>query len=147
MGIISYVPKITAVRDRRKPEGGFYKAECDLCGREFYPSRSNAKFCSQVCAQANYRKKLAEGGGVGSPRKNTSANTEKWIDISPDAQISWGNVKKYFSDKRLKAKFLKIINTMDKIPIGVELEIEVGDKWYKIKRTHYNGFDLLTQGS
>ena len=53
MSILRYIPKQSAINDRRTPEGGFYEATC-RCGNKFYPKRSDALYCSNRCAvQAN----------------------------------------------------------------------------------------------
>lgn len=55
MAIKRYIPRKTKVTDRRTEEGGYYEAECEICKREFYPVRSNAKYCSNLCAQRAHR--------------------------------------------------------------------------------------------
>lgn len=60
MGIISYIPKKKEVIDNRTSEGGYYHAICDECGNEFYPKRSNAKYCSRSCLVMAYRKNKSE---------------------------------------------------------------------------------------
>ena len=60
MGIISYIPKRKEIIDNRTSEGGYYHAMCDECGNEFYPKRSNAKYCSRSCLVMAYRKNKSE---------------------------------------------------------------------------------------
>ena len=55
MAIKEYIPKKESIIDRRSINGGYYIAECDVCGREFYPKKSNAKYCSRSCAMIAYR--------------------------------------------------------------------------------------------
>ena len=38
---------------------GFF-ASCEVCGEEFYPKRSDARFCSAKCRQASSRKRRAK---------------------------------------------------------------------------------------
>jgi hypothetical protein len=72
MGVTGYVHKKVPPKDNRTPEGGYYQAICDECGRQFYPLRSNAKFCSDHCSgrhhhrryRAEGRYKYAKGGKV-----------------------------------------------------------------------------------
>lgn len=57
MGVIKYIQKKKIVTDRRKADGGYYEAECNECGGQFYPTRSNAIYCSKSCQQMAWRKK------------------------------------------------------------------------------------------
>ena len=61
MAIISEVPKITPIIDRRNSQGGYYIAECDICGRTYYPARKSSKYCSSQCAMKAYRKRKENG--------------------------------------------------------------------------------------
>jgi len=56
MGIIKLirVGKVKVI-DRRSEKGICYKAKCDVCDRIFYPSRNDARYCSQNCAQIAQR--------------------------------------------------------------------------------------------
>ena len=55
MAIKSYVPPKLKLIDYRSPEGGFYTANCDVCGTEYYPKRSNSKYCSPKCGVVSHR--------------------------------------------------------------------------------------------
>ena len=47
--------------DRRSKKGGIcYKAKCEICGTIFYPSRSDAMYCSASCVQKAVRDRKAE---------------------------------------------------------------------------------------
>lgn len=80
MPILSYVPEKKTILDHRKPDGGYYTAKCDVCGTDFYPLRSSAKYCSPKCAVSNHRSEkasmLAQGGqfksktSSGRPKSN-----------------------------------------------------------------------------
>lgn len=61
MPIKTYTPPKLKLVDHRNPEGGFYTADCDVCGTEFYPKRSNAKYCSPKCAVVAHRTAVANG--------------------------------------------------------------------------------------
>ena len=61
MGVKEYIPKKKEIIDRRTEDGGYYIAECDVCGGEFYPTRSNAKYCSKSCYLIEWRRKRKEG--------------------------------------------------------------------------------------
>jgi hypothetical protein len=57
MAVISFIPKKKTIKDNRNPDGGYYIAKCELCGTEFYPKRSSAKYCSQSCRSKAYPSK------------------------------------------------------------------------------------------
>jgi len=69
MAIIKYIPKKVQIIDRRSEDGGYYVAECEneSCGREFYPKRNNAKYCSYTCNQMVWRSR--QGGKVKEEEK------------------------------------------------------------------------------
>ena len=78
MGIISYIPKKKEIIDNRTSEGGYYHAICDECGNEFYPKRSNAKYCSRSCLVMAYRKNKTEV----KPKKNQKSENVVLFDGS-----------------------------------------------------------------
>jgi len=79
MAIKSYVPKKSTVIDRRSTDGGYYVAECEICGREFYPKRSNAKFCSNVCGQRAHRNTtLKKSETTVKPPKQIADESLEW---------------------------------------------------------------------
>jgi hypothetical protein len=55
MPIVKFVPPLFDIKDYRTPHGNYYVAKCDNCGQEFYPKRSDAKFCSKKCTLITYR--------------------------------------------------------------------------------------------
>lgn len=61
MAILKYVPPTKKIIDNRKPEGGYYEAECEVCGTKFYPERSNAKYCTPNCGLIAHRIAVANG--------------------------------------------------------------------------------------
>ncbi len=61
MAIKSYTPPKLKLVDHRNPDGGFYTADCEICNTEFYPKRSNAKYCSPKCAVVAHRKAQVNG--------------------------------------------------------------------------------------
>lgn len=64
MSIKSYVPPKKNIIDHRTTEGGYYNAICDVCGTEFFPKRSNAKYCSSNCGIVAHRTAIANGDVV-----------------------------------------------------------------------------------
>ena len=78
MSIIQYVPPKKKIVDHRKPDGGFYIAKCEVCGGEFYPQRSNAKYCTPNCGLISHR--IAVANGTAQKRKATAVET--WSGLS-----------------------------------------------------------------
>ena len=83
MAIKSYVPPKLKLIDYRSPEGGFYTANCDVCGTEYYPKRSNSKYCSPKCGVVSHR--MANAGKVAESKvddtKNEFLHGEVWTGI------------------------------------------------------------------
>lgn len=61
MAITRYIPPTKNIIDNRKPEGGYYEADCEVCGGKFYPERSNAKYCTPNCGLIAHRIAVANG--------------------------------------------------------------------------------------
>lgn len=59
MPILKYVPPTKKILDHRNPEGGYYEAECEICGTKFYPKRSTGKYCNPNCRLIAHRTALA----------------------------------------------------------------------------------------
>lgn len=55
MAVIKYIPKKKEIIDKRTDDGGYYEAECNVCGTMFYPTRANAKYCSRSCQVMAFR--------------------------------------------------------------------------------------------
>ena len=96
MSIKSYVPPKKNIIDHRTTEGGYYNAICDVCGTEFFPKRSNAKYCSSNCGIVAHRTAIANGDNKRKIKtSNKKTNTSTTI-------IGKGNVIQWFKDKNLK---------------------------------------------
>ena len=74
MSIKSYVPLTKKIIDHRSPEGGYYTANCDICGTEFFPARRNAKYCSPNCGVVSHRIAFANGTLIKKIPKSTDSN-------------------------------------------------------------------------
>jgi hypothetical protein len=59
--IKKFVPSKKFFRDNRSPEGNYYIAKCDVCGIEFYPRRSSAKYCTSYCGLKAHKQSVANG--------------------------------------------------------------------------------------
>lgn len=84
MPIVQYVPPKKKIVDHRKPDGGFYIAKCEVCGGEFYPQRSNAKYCTPNCGLIAHR--IAVANGTAQKREVAKASNggamETWSGVS-----------------------------------------------------------------
>ena len=69
MAITKFIPAKSTIRDNRSEDGGYYVATCNVCGTEFYPKRSNAKYCSNKCTVNNHRNSNLTGD---CPKKSES---------------------------------------------------------------------------
>lgn len=79
MPILKYVPPVKKIIDRRKPEGGYYVAKCEVCGTEFYPERSNAKYCTGNCGLIAHRTAVANGTATKQKPKNSKPTKAETI--------------------------------------------------------------------
>jgi anaerobic selenocysteine-containing dehydrogenase len=96
MSIKSYVPPKKNIIDHRTAEGGYYNAICDVCGTEFFPKRSNARYCSSNCGIVAHRTAIANGD-VKKKIKTSNKKTNSSTTI-----IGKGNVIQWFKEKNLK---------------------------------------------
>jgi len=60
MAILKYFPRKIKIKDNRNPDGGYFEAQCDVCGTTYYPKRNSSKYCSNVCAQRAHRMRVDE---------------------------------------------------------------------------------------
>ena len=140
MPIVSYTPPTKNIVDHRKPEGGYYTAKCEVCGTEFYPQRSNGKYCTANCAVINHRKKnaelLASGGSLKKSKKiesKPSAVKEIVSKTSPTKVIGASNVYLFLKKNTdTRGQKEEILSTCRECPIG---------KWFKM-----NGYEITRTG-
>lgn len=90
MPVLRYVPPKKNIIDRRSDEGGYYVASCECCGTEFYPTRSNARFCSSNCTLINHREKKLSGtkDNLANPTKIIPKN----IEVKPTSHNQWEEI-------------------------------------------------------
>jgi hypothetical protein len=67
MPILKYVPPTKKILDHRNPEGGYYEAECEICGTKFYPKRSTGKFCNPNCRLIAHRAAVVIRNAIKGP--------------------------------------------------------------------------------
>ena len=83
MAILRYVPPTKKIVDNRKPEGGYYEAECEVCGTKYYPERSNAKYCTPNCGLIAHRIAVANGTAEKrSANKPKPSVSEKYVELT-----------------------------------------------------------------
>lgn len=128
MSIIQYVPPKKKIVDHRKPDGGFYIAKCEVCGGEFYPQRSNAKYCTPNCGLIAHR--IAVANGTAQKREVAKASKggaiETWSGVSligRDAVIGHlrqNNLAVYGLKKALSALIISQETTWEGVKIRRE---------------------------
>jgi hypothetical protein len=75
MAILKYIPPTKKIVDNRNPNGGFYEAKCEVCGTDFYPTRSSAKYCTPNCGLIAHR--IAVANGTAGKRKPAKVKVAK----------------------------------------------------------------------
>lgn len=61
MPVFEYIPPAKKIIDHSSTNGDYYKAQCDVCGTEFYPKRRTAKYCNPNCKLIQHRIECANG--------------------------------------------------------------------------------------
>lgn len=110
MPIKSYVKKNVPIKDRRSTEGGYYIAECDYCGTEYYPKKAIAKYCSSECMRRAWhekRKKEIEAG-INKP-KRVKQNVSEPLKVEGSAK----RISMYFKRWRLKRYVYEFLRNME----------------------------------
>jgi len=110
MAIISFVPAKKQLKDYRSSGGSYYVAKCELCGEEFYPKRSSAKYCSLACMQKSQTDKHK-----GKPNKSKNKDKEIKQDIETPILVGTrSEIANYFTQYRLKSYVSRVIKTYKK---------------------------------
>jgi len=143
MPILSYVPPVKNIIDHRSPDGGYYVAKCEVCGGEFFPKRSNAKYDTSNCALIAYRTAIANGTSLkqGGEISKRNEQVEKQLKRNGSTTlVGKTNVYNSLIDaghssfKGKKGKFLEWLSAMpiDEYPYNYE-DIEIArlspSKW------------------
>lgn len=81
MPIKSFTPRTIKRKDLRRPEGGYYTAECDECGGTFYPLRADAKFCSDYCSSRYYHRKYRAEGRYKYKKGGVTPDKDKTLSV------------------------------------------------------------------
>lgn len=102
MAIKSYVPPKLKMIDHRNPEGGYYTANCDICGTEYYPKRSNSKYCSGKCAVVSHR--VANAANTVVKKYESKPKKEK---TSGEVVKSLNNVVWWFDQRGMAVRGLQ----------------------------------------
>jgi hypothetical protein len=107
MPIIDYVPRVVTPIDNRRKDGGFYKAECEVCSQIFYPLRSNARFCSRYCSSRHHHARYKQEGRYRYAKGGKAAKTATKA-IYEDNRIVTGAVNVWellTHDRAMKREF------------------------------------------
>jgi|TARA_B110000259_G_C13986565_1_gene390691 hypothetical protein len=143
MGVLKYIPKRKEILDRRSVDGGYYEAECDVCGTTFYPSRSNAKYCSRSCNLILWRQKKVLKESIESAVDEQRA--KKGAKISSDTyEIVQGmnNVINYLQDnfpadvyrKKGEMKWdMKCLTPSEGLDYGNFIITKISERKYRIE--------------
>jgi hypothetical protein len=103
MSIKSYVPPKLKLIDHRSSEGGYYTANCDICGTEYYPKRSNSKYCSPKCAVVSHRM-----ASVSEKKQGGVLSKPKQVKKTGDIVKGMFNVMWWFESRGFRIRGLKI---------------------------------------
>jgi hypothetical protein len=128
MPIISFIPKKVPIKDNRNPNGNYYTATCDQCGKEYYPKRSNARYCSAECSRKHWQVENKDKIKASKPRVNN-------------------NILFTGSGKAVK-DFLKIEYHISKSSLKELTKTEIGDKFtmygFEIERITTNKYNVYS---
>lgn len=110
MAILKYVPPVKKIIDNRKPEGGYYIAKCEVCETEFYPERSNAKYCTPNCGLIAHRIAVANGTATKQKPKNSKP--------AHDETIYNGKELRYFLKQKYGITLGSTKAFLQELPVG-----------------------------
>lgn len=112
MAIIKLIPKVSKMTDYRSNDGGYYIANCEVCGTEYYPKRSTSKYCSNTCSVIAYRNRAK----AVEPKKLSNNQNSNLV-----ATGSKGSCADFFKQFRRKSDADYLMKNM-KINSSVKLE-------------------------
>lgn len=118
MAITRYVPPIKKIIDNRKPEGGYYEADCEVCGTKFYPERSNAKYCTPNCGLIAHRMAVANGTAEKRPVSKSKAKE------SASGEVVTGRQEVVSYMKKQGVKHHGLLKKLMELEIGEQLAWE-----------------------
>ena len=141
MALKRHIPKKVEIIDRRSKDGGYYIAECDECGIEFYPVSSRAMYCSNRCALRAYRKRNKEEIIIKRTPKKQQRELGVWKHVG---DYSKKGLSKYFVQFRSGGLVKELIDEAfyGNNGIGEEYEFEIKGISYKVERLSPNKYDL-----
>ena len=124
MAIIKFIPKVSKMTDYRSNDGGYYIANCEVCGTEYYPKRCTSKYCSNTCSVIAYRNraKAEEPKIVAAGCKSVCADFFKQFKRKGDADYLMKRMKinssfklENYTIKRLSERKYEVYNFREKI--------------------------------
>jgi hypothetical protein len=143
MAITKYVPPLKKIIDNRKPEGGYYEADCEVCGGKFYPERSNAKYCTPNCGLIAHRIAVADGtalkrgGTVPKKKKPKPVEKKETVKKEPLGVLTGkGTVKDWIRSQELP------IHGIGRLLNELEIGDDMGWRGIQIKRISANKYEV-----
>ena len=113
MAILKYVPPTKKIIDNRNPNGGYYVAKCEVCETEFYPQRSNAKYCSPNCGLIAHRTAVANGTAekrtVSKPKKEKATEGT----VCRGAKQVFEYLSQHYDTARQKGVIVKKVKSLE----------------------------------
>ena len=121
MAILKYVPPTKKIIDKRKPEGGYYVATCEICGTEFYPERSNAKYCTPNCGLIAHRTAITNGTAEKRPVSKPKEAAKPPGEIVNGANNVYDLLKSLYETRGDRQT---ILSALKNLPIGGKYSYE-----------------------
>ena len=125
MAIIKLIPKVSKMTDYRSNDGGYYIANCEVCGTEYYPKRCTSKYCSNTCSVIAYRNRASNNQNsnlVAAGCKSVCADFFKQFKRKGDADYLMKRMKinssfklENYTIKRLSERKYEVYNFREEI--------------------------------
>lgn len=131
MPILKYVPPKKEIIDHRSPEGGYYVAKCEVCETEFYPARSNAKYCCYNCGLIAHRTAVANGTAKKrKPKKDSTSKEKEYVDILTGRDNVIDNLRNGYPDS-MKGRVGELRRAMYDAQVGEK--VASSEEWVLTK--------------
>lgn len=140
MAILKYVPPSKKIIDKRRPEGGYYVATCEICGTEFYPERSNAKYCTPNCGLIAHRVAVANGTAEKRPVSKPKEAAKQFLQPEDIVVNGANNVYDLLkSVYNTRGDRQTILDSLKSLPVGGIYQYQD----YSIERVSMMNFRVL----
>lgn len=138
MGMIKYIPPTKKIIDHRNADGGYYEAICECCGTQFYPKKSNAKYCSYNCNLIMLREAKLSKGSNKLPKPGEKIPTPKVTSHNQHEIILNGKLAVINFFREAGAKHHGVVVRVKSLEVGDNMVWE----GYNITRITSNKFGL-----